>query len=156
MRLFCAIVFVVGFVTFAIAQETNATIHAIFKDYDGAFLSKITDHWFESLDSAPPKTPLPAGKVVVEFHLYPDGHISDLTGKSSTVEESYVALCKKAVTNSAPFESWSPLIRLAYASNRVRFRNAFATSVNQVEELFVYGEVADNIEFVNRLLFRKC
>lgn len=101
----------------AIAQETNATIHAIFKGYDNAFLKKITDRWYQMLDSMPPKGPLLAGKVVLEFRLFPDGHVSDLKVDSSDVEASLAELCKKAVTDSAPFASWTKEIRQAYTND---------------------------------------
>ena len=117
MKLGCTIVFVLGFVSMTVAQETNSAIHAIFKSYDRAVLSKITDLWYQSLDSSSPKTPQPSGKVIVEFRLFPDGHISDLTAKSSVVGESYVALCKQAVTNATPFESWSKEMRLVYTND---------------------------------------
>jgi hypothetical protein len=117
MKLFYATIFVFGFVCVAFTQETNASIRAIFKDYDFAARSKIIDHWSASLDSIPPTTPQPSGKVVVEFRLFPDGHVSDLKASSSTVDDRYVSLCNQAITNSAAFESWSPLIRLAYTND---------------------------------------
>ena len=100
-----------------IAQERDATIHDIFKQYDNAFLEKITDHWYQMLDSMPSKTPHRAGKVVLEFRLFPDGHVSDLKVDSSDVEASLVEPCKKAVTDSAPFASWTADIRQAYTND---------------------------------------
>jgi hypothetical protein len=117
MKLFRAITLVIGFAAVAIAQETNATIHAIFKQYDIAVLQKITDHWYEILDSMPSKAPRPVGKVVLGFHLFPDGHVSDLQVDSSDVEASLVEPCKKAVADSAPFASWTKEIRQAYTND---------------------------------------
>ena len=117
MKLFRAITLVIGFAAAAVAQDTNATIHAVFKQYDSAFLEKITDHWYQMLDSMPSKTPHQAGKVVLEFRLFPDGHVSDLKVDSSDVEASLVEPCKKAVIDSAPFASWTADIRQAYTND---------------------------------------
>ena len=95
MKLFRAIILVIGFAAMAVAQETNATVHAIFKGYDNAFLEKISDHWYQILDSMAPKAPRPVGKVVLEFRLFPDGHVSDLKVDSSDVEASLVEPCKR-------------------------------------------------------------
>ena len=117
MKSFCVIFLVIGLASITMAQETNATIRANFEQYDAAVVSKILDHWFKILDSLPPKTLQPAGKVVLEFRLFTDGHIGDLKVDSSTVDKSQAALCKKAIVDSVPFASWPKEMRQAYTND---------------------------------------
>lgn len=122
MQTYCVIFLVIGFAFMAVADGANAKIdaifpvHAIFRQYDDVVINKITERWYHILD-VPVKNPPPAGKVVMEFRLFPDGHVSDLKVDSSTVEESRVASCKKAITDSAPFASWTKEIRQAYTND---------------------------------------
>ncbi len=106
-EIYYAICLVAGFTLTVLAGETNTSIPSIFHQYDNAVLNKITDHWFKALDSVRFANSPPYGKVAVEFHLFPDGHISDLKVDSSTVEENRVALCKMAILDSIPFAIWT-------------------------------------------------
>jgi hypothetical protein len=117
MRLFCAIFFVVGFLSFADAAETNA-VALIFRQYDQTNTSKILDHFFEMMDSMPAsKTPPPPGRLVMAFHLFPDGHIGDIKVESTTVDEARVKICKKAIMDLSPLAPWSQAIRQAYTND---------------------------------------
>jgi hypothetical protein len=117
MKLFYSIVLIIGFATAAVAQDTNATIQVIFKQYDHDVLQKITKHWYQMIDSMPQKDSSLVGKVALEFHLFPDGHVSDLKVDSSNLEASFIEPCKRAVTDSAPFASWTKDIRQAYTDD---------------------------------------
>jgi len=103
------------------ATETNI-VTTIFHQYDETNFSKISDRFFELMDStpsyktSPPPGPAPGG-VIMAFHLFPDGHIDDLKVESATVEEARVKVCKKAILDLSPFVSWSKNIRQAYTND---------------------------------------
>ncbi len=95
MKTYCAIIFAIGLAIIAVADQTNAPVNPIFGQYDHALKDRILWHWTELLNAMPVKTPPPTGKVVMQFRLFPDGHVSDLKIDNSTIEETQVALCKR-------------------------------------------------------------
>ena len=121
MRLFYILFLVVGFMFRAAGAETNA-VTLIFQHYDQTNISKISDHFFELMDSAPsfktqpPPGPAP-GRVIMTFHLFPDGHIDDLKVESATVEEARVQICKKAILDLSPFAKWPKDLRQSYTND---------------------------------------
>jgi TonB family protein len=89
-----------------VAQQNPNPLLSPSAFYDRTLWDKIERHWCELLNEASwvPKTD---EKIVrVEFHLYSDGHVSDLSVVSSTGDEQDTALCMKAVRESGPFPSW--------------------------------------------------
>jgi hypothetical protein len=116
MRIYCVIVLAIGLAFIVDADETNVPTNPIIRQYDHALYDKILDHWFKILDAMPFKTQPPTGNVVCEFHLLPDGHISDLKVLNPTVEESLVAPCKKAIFESAPFATWTREMHQEYTN----------------------------------------
>lgn len=75
-------------------------------NYDDSLIKAIERTWYSFIDSHKGDK-FPRGKVVLEFHLTVDGHITDLNVVKSNVPDMQTYLCKTAVLNSAPFPAWS-------------------------------------------------
>jgi hypothetical protein len=52
------------------------------------------------------------GRVVLQFHLNPDGRITDMKVLENTVGETLGLLCQKAVLDPSPFDKWPREMRL--------------------------------------------
>ncbi|HEY2082013.1 MAG TPA: hypothetical protein VGI88_04460 [Verrucomicrobiae bacterium] len=116
MKIGYIIVLVLGLAFRSLAEVTNAAPHSVFHDYDQAVLTKISGRWYGMMDAVQ-ETQSPAGKAVLEFRVFPDGHVGDLKVDSSTVGGNQVALCKKAILDSAPFPKWTKEIREGYTND---------------------------------------
>jgi hypothetical protein len=82
-----------------------------FADYDARFVSAVSQHWYDLLDSqqfALDRT----GKVTLRFHLNYDGTISNMSFEQNTVGDLLGYVCQKAVTDAAPFERFPSDMRL--------------------------------------------
>ena len=113
----CSIIFFALFAFKTMAGDIDAPTNAIVEKYDAAVVDKISWQWGEILNAMTFKTPPPVGKIVLEFRLFPDGHVSDLKVDSTNAEESLVAPCKKAVLDSVPFPSWTKEMRQVYTND---------------------------------------
>ena len=94
------------------AKTGNAATNTVFSPYDSKVIHAIQQHWYELLGDAA----VESGKVVIEFRLHADGHVSNLQVIHSTAGEKFALICQKAVMESAPFASWSQDMRQAIAS----------------------------------------
>src|SRR6266511_3342807 len=75
-----------------------------FGAYDAAIIAAIQKRWYDLLDESnfPPRT----GKVVVEFRLYSDGRITDLTVTEEDVGDILTVFCRRAISDPAPYGPW--------------------------------------------------
>ena len=76
-----------------------------FGAYDAAFIEAVTQRWYDLLDSqqfARDRN----GKVILRFHLNYDGTIADMKVLQNTVGDLLGYVCRKAVTDPAPFAAW--------------------------------------------------
>jgi TonB family protein len=76
--------------------------------YDADLIRSIRKRWFELLGNALPSQ---SGFVTVEFKLYPDGRISDISIAKTTVDAKLTDLCKQAISDAAPFGPWPQSIQ---------------------------------------------
>jgi hypothetical protein len=76
-----------------------------FGKYDAIFKQKVNKRWLELL-KAEPLIAQKQGKVVLTFHLRFDGTITDLEVVVNGVGEQFGSMCKRAITESAPFTPW--------------------------------------------------
>lgn len=81
-----------------------------FGSYDAAIIAAIQQHWYNLLD-AREFAGTYSGKVVVEFRLNSDGHVSDVKISESDVSSILTLLCQRAVQDPAPFARWPPDLR---------------------------------------------
>jgi hypothetical protein len=90
-----------------------------FEQYDTAFINSIKKSWHALRGDrklAQPKT----GKIVLQFHLTKDGHITDMKVLEDNVGEGQAMVCQKAVLAPVPYRSWpEDMIRLVGADYRV-------------------------------------
>jgi hypothetical protein len=93
-----------------------------FGEYDAAIVAAIQQRWYDLLENqsfAREHT----GKVVLEFRLNYDGRITDMKVIENDVDDLLGYLCRRAITDPAPYQPWpSDLRRLMGADYReVRF-----------------------------------
>jgi len=83
-----------------------------FVRYDSAVVEAIEKNWNKALKEHRFKTSS-TGKVVVQFHLYPDGTVTDVKMMENHVTDQLGTICKTAVRESAPFAPWpSDMVKL--------------------------------------------
>ena len=95
-----------------------------FGAYDRAIVEAVQQRWYDLLDSQ--KFALDrTGKVTVEFHLNPDGTVTEskivhLEGDQGTrVGELLEYVCQEAIEQAAPFGKWPPdMLRMVGANYR--------------------------------------
>ena len=58
------------------------------------------------------------GKVALEFHLHPDGRITDMKVLENTVDELLCLLCQRAILEPAPFAKWPMEMRRLIGEDR--------------------------------------
>ena len=80
---------------------------AIFTLYDRQFVRSIEDSWYRLLKSRDVKQKK-TGTVIIKFNLHSDGKISDQKIIKNTTNDLLASVCQEAVSNSAPYESWTP------------------------------------------------
>ena len=76
-----------------------------FGAYDRAFITAVSQRWFDLLEARNYAGYQP-GKVVVEFRLNYDGRITEMKTVENTVTDTLAYLCQKSVLDPAPFEKW--------------------------------------------------
>lgn len=93
---------------FACDSESKTNL-ILFRTYDRVVASSIQKRWYDILNGGvyPANGKSPNGKVVIEFHLNPDGTVSDLDTVTNTVESKLSVACSQAITNCAPFKKWT-------------------------------------------------
>jgi outer membrane biosynthesis protein TonB len=97
---------------------------APFGSYDTAIVAAVQKRWYELLDDR--KTAREGkGRVVVEFRLKYDGHISDLKITYREVDDILSLICQRAVTDPAPFAAWPREMRRSVAANSRSVRFTF-------------------------------
>jgi len=85
--------------------------------YDTAMIDAIQQRWDDLLESrnfALDRT----GKVTIEFTLHPDGRVSDVVMKETTVGETLAYVCRLAITDPAPYMAWPNEMRLQVSDPR--------------------------------------
>jgi len=76
-----------------------------FGAYDAALVEAISQRWFSLLDQRDYASDS-RGKVVVQFQLHYDGHVTDMNVAENNVGEVLAIICQKAVLDPAPFAAW--------------------------------------------------
>ncbi len=87
-----------------------------FGAYDEAFISAVTERWYQLLDSqqfALDRT----GKVMLSFHLNYDGTITGMEVSQSNVGELLTTLCEDAINDPAPYALWPEDMRREIGAN---------------------------------------
>jgi hypothetical protein len=77
-------------------------------DYDAQMVAAIKARWDQLWDK---HTPNAAGKVVIEFRLYPDGRVDSPRIKQTDVSDLMATMCMRAITESAKYAKWPPEMR---------------------------------------------
>ena len=86
-------------------QSSLDVIASPFGAYDARIIAAIQQRWYSLLDQrdfARDRT----GKVVLEFRLYSDGSVSDMTATETTVGDLLAYLCQRAVLDPAKYDPW--------------------------------------------------
>ena len=117
MKLHHLIFLVAGFALVADADIITTNAPASFRQYDNAVVTKVSNHWYQMMDTNLFETPPPAGQAKLEFRLFSDGHVRDIRVDSATVEERRVALCRRAILDCAPFADWPKEMRQTYTND---------------------------------------
>jgi hypothetical protein len=99
--------------------DTKATP---FGAYDAALVEAISKRWFALLDQRDYASDS-RGKVVLNFRLFFDGSVKDMTvAENSTASEVLGLLCRKAVEDPAPFPAWpSDMRRMLGETRSIQF-----------------------------------
>lgn len=82
-----------------------------FGQYDAEFINSVQARWYDLLDNIS-YSGYRNGRVVVQFHLYYDGRITDVKLLDNNVGEMLGLLCQKAVLDPAPYDKWPREMRL--------------------------------------------
>jgi hypothetical protein len=83
--------------------------------YDDDFRSSIRTNWEVLLHGNNR-----AGKIVLEFHLTFDGHITDMKVIQDSVGNGQALICEKAVLAPVPYPPWpTDMVRMVGANYRV-------------------------------------
>jgi len=77
--------------------------------YDAQVVAEVRGAWDQLWTN---RSPNMSGKVVVQFRLYPDGHIQNPMINQNEATDLMAAICVQAINNSAPYAKWPPEIRL--------------------------------------------
>lgn len=99
----------------ALKSSLNA-IATPFGAYDRAIIEAIQQRWYDLLDSqqyAQDRT----GKVTIQFHLNPDGTVTESKITHNTVGAVLGYICLEAILQSAPFGKWPPDMRRMIGTN---------------------------------------
>jgi len=88
--------------------------NSVFSDYDDRLKQTIDDRWRELL----PKKGASKGTVVLRFRLTFKGEIADLRVIRATVGDSLVEICKRAVSEPAPYPPWPAQMRRILGNRR--------------------------------------
>jgi hypothetical protein len=90
-----------------------------FTQYDTSIINSINKSWYDLL--ADQKVARHKhGKIVLQFHLTYDGHITDMKVVEDNVGDGQALVCQKAVLAPTPYKSWpEDMIRMVGANYRV-------------------------------------
>lgn len=81
-----------------------------FGSYDAQFIAAVQSRWYALLDQRE-YLGNQSGKVVVEFRLYSDGRIMQLTVPESEVSETLSGLCQRAIMDPSPYAKFPADLR---------------------------------------------
>jgi outer membrane biosynthesis protein TonB len=81
------------------------TVGTPFGEYDAEIIRAIQMQWDNLLDQQT-FTHDRAGRVVLEFRLNYDGRVTDMKVIETTVDEILTWLCRRAITDPAPYRPW--------------------------------------------------
>lgn len=87
-----------------------------FGAYDRAIIEAIQQRWYDLLDSqqyAQDRT----GKVTIQFHLNPDGSVTESKITTNSVGDVLGYICLEAIVQSAPFGKWPDDMRRMVGAN---------------------------------------
>lgn len=88
-----------------------------FGGYDRAVIEAISQRWYDLLDQQ--KFALDrTGKVTINFHLNPDGSVTESKIVANTVGDVLGYLCLESIEQSAPFGKWPSDMRLKFGTFR--------------------------------------
>ncbi len=76
--------------------------------YDQRFIEIVQRRWDELIKQV---SSTRSGKVVVDFRLHHDGRVSEIAVRETNVDEMQTLLCKKAISDPAPYPKWTSEIR---------------------------------------------
>lgn len=97
--------------------SSQGKIGGPFADYDTAFQDSIMHRCHDLMGG---KRIDRNGKIVLRFHLNYDGSVSDMNIIEDNVGAGQAVICKKAVSDAAPFASWpQDMIRMVGINFRV-------------------------------------
>jgi outer membrane biosynthesis protein TonB len=90
-------------------------------DYDSTVIGAIQHHWRELRGTSSTNSPThEVGKVVIAFRVHSDGRVSNVKIVSSNVSGLLTYLCRRAVTDPAPYPRWpAEMIKQLGQENRV-------------------------------------
>jgi TonB family protein len=91
----------------AARNPINESEPPILQEYDAVIFDTIQKKWHDILDKQK-FTEDRSGKVVVQFHLNPNGSVSDLKLLRNDVGEVFGYDCEEAVYKASPFNPWPP------------------------------------------------
>lgn len=74
-------------------------------EYEARFVQKIEQRWRYWLRTQPTRPQ--KGAAVIGFRLYRDGRVRDLKVESSTLDETALLICQKAILDGAPYEKYA-------------------------------------------------
>jgi hypothetical protein len=86
-----------------------------FGSYDAAFIQAVQQRWYDLLDTTP--FTQRSGKVVLEFRLYYDGRITEMSMVDNDVGEMLGLICQRAITDPAPYARWPDDMRRMVEKN---------------------------------------
>jgi hypothetical protein len=87
-----------------------------FGQYDAMFIAAVQKRWFDLLEERD-FIQGRSGRVVLRFHLYYDGRITNMEAAETSVGELLSLVCQRAVLDPAPFAPWPPDLRRLAKSN---------------------------------------
>jgi outer membrane biosynthesis protein TonB len=92
-----------------------------FGAYDRALIDAVCQRWYSLLDQNQ-YIENTQGKVVLQFHLHPDGTITEMNVAENTVGEMLCLLCQRAILDPQPFAPWpADMKRMLGSSRSIQF-----------------------------------
>jgi hypothetical protein len=83
-------------------------IKTSYGDYDRDFIDAVRTRWYQLLENHSADR---SGKVVVEFHLHPDGRVTDLNIAQNEMTDLLGLICAQAIREPAPYRPWPEEMR---------------------------------------------
>ncbi|HEY3915180.1 MAG TPA: hypothetical protein VGN61_11900 [Verrucomicrobiae bacterium] len=81
----------------------------VWGNYEEVMVDAIDAQWHQSLDNISWNA---SGKVVVNFKLYPDGHVDKVVIAENGVTDELATFCEEAIVKPSPFGAWPREMRL--------------------------------------------